>query len=164
MEIRKSFAIYFILAQAHDRSIDRRHGVSRSLDRTHVPMHILDAELTIALDCEHNLANARIFARNLVLSFDGQGDPALVRNLDRDLSKGLIPGFERDLAFDFIRDFEPDLALDSVQGFVRTISSYLSANILIIQCLNSAAYLSKSTREYVLSMMLAPLEEETEPK
>ncbi len=160
MEIRKSFAIYFILAQAHDRSIDRRHGVSRSLDRTHVPMHILDAELTIALDCEHNLANARIFARNLVLSFDGQGDPALVRNLDRDLSKGLIPGFERDLAFDFIRDFEPDLALDSVQGFVRTISSYLSANILIIQCLNSAAYLSKSTREYVLSMLLAPLTEE----
>ncbi len=39
------------------------------------------------------------------------------------------------------------------------IASFLSGNILIAQCLSSAAYLSKPTREHVLSKMLAPLEE-----
>jgi len=42
--------------------------------------------------------------------------------------------------------------------------NFFEANLLMMRIINSAAYLSKSTREYVLSMMLAPLEEETEPK
>jgi len=43
------------------------------------------------------------------------------------------------------------------------MAAYLNGNLLIAQCLSAAAYLSKTTREYVLRMMLAPLEEKTLP-
>ena len=45
----------------------------------------------------------------------------------------------------------------------KKMAAYLNGNLLIAQCLSAAAYLSKTTREYVLRMMLAPLEEKTLP-
>lgn len=45
-------------------------------------------------------------------------------------------------------------------NIIEKIPLFLKGNILIAQSLNTEGYLSKSTREYVLSMMLAPLTEE----
>lgn len=75
----------------------------------------------------------------------------------------LNPALTRDLVrgADLARMLALDLnIINSFNIPIAQITPYLANNILIGQCLSSAAYLSKSTREYVLSMMLSPLTEE----
>lgn len=149
-ETRKVIAIYWALARAG--------ALTSSIDqvREFVRFRALDLDLA--------LARAGDLARYLALNNDRAFELALSR--DRELVRARANALSINLARTLNLDLDcgANLILDLVNRqslqFVEKISAFLQANLLISQCLSAAAYLSKSTREYVLSMMLAPLTEE----
>lgn len=176
---RKSMAILYILGHARnlarDLSRDRFRGRTRYRDQ----IRNIDSALKLVRD----IGRTREIARALACEIDNNlnrtlgGEHSLSPNDENHLFDR-FPNFERDKELDI--QIEKDLALnlnmdigfnfDSLEyynhkeSFTITlfpnISLLMNGNYLIAQCLNSAAYLSNSTREYVLSMLLAPLTEE----
>ncbi|MEW6737454.1 MAG: signal transduction protein, partial [Acidobacteriota bacterium] len=107
-----------------DRDRTRAYAIAHAL------VHALDRTRAYALDC------------TLVL------DLALALALARDLACALDHVYDHNHALDHA------LALDLALARPRALESYLKANLLLVQCLNSDCYLSKDTRKKILNELL----------
>lgn len=141
-ELRKAIVLFLTIDSTRARSIGNDLARARDID----------------------FARARDLIRNQ--------DIDKVFDLARDLALDLVRGLSVDLDINFTSidpkidpGIDPDLSvelgkeLSSITLVVKKISDFLKGNILIVKCLNTVSYISNTTREYVLSQMLAPLTE-----
>lgn len=136
-EIRKAIFIYFVFSLAYRSSAPPPRvapNVAVMYKTETVPQCAL--HLAIALDRTRVVPNLNFYIPDIIFLIMDP-DFALDINISEHMRDNLL--------------FTP---------VINRAQCFLEASFLIVQCLSAAAYLSKSTREYVLSMLLAPLTEE----
>ena len=140
-ETRKSVFVFIVLTRALAGERARAQALSLASDRARtLAIHLAGAhasDLEIALDLDLDLELAFAFDRTLAL------------DLDLDLEFARAQAHTLKATQENNKDVE----------IVENISAFLAVNLLIVRCLAVATYLSNSTREYVLKMILAPREE-----
>ncbi len=147
VDLRNRLVIYFIFIFSRDFILVRArvHGLVRDLSRDHSLAHSLGFGLARALDLAHALnldfAHALDFARDLTRDLDLAHDLAHDLALDKTLAKA-IDKFHKKNQFD-LED-------------VEKLTNYLSANLLILSCLESGAYVSKDLREKLIHELFLP--------
>lgn len=131
---------------------------------------ILARDLNIDFDVLVNDSSVDITINLIKLSGDFVSAPFIDQILAREQEFSLkLPQEEfhiqararkQTLVHKYALDINLDVKNNFSNQFYKSLYDYLNTAFLITQCLNSAAYLSNPTREYVLSMLLAPLTEE----
>ncbi len=146
VQVRISMAISLILAHA------RAHALNLNLDHALNLVRALVRALDLVRDRDLDRALYRDLDRALYL--DLYLARANARDLDRALALARANARDLDRALDLDRD--RDQFPNHLPQIISGISSFLNGNILIVNC-TKVTYLSKSTRDHILSNMLAPL-------
>ena len=134
--MRESYGLYYLISLSLALSLARARAQAQAL--------------SLALSLAQTQAQARALSLALSLDLD------LARDRDRALARALARDLDLDL--DLARDLDLDLARDRKSW--DQASKFLSANQLIVECLNTDCYVSNEKRQEILDKLFAPLTEE----
>lgn len=172
---------------AKDLAYSLAEGLNRARRFARTLALALDTELAYAnalvraLGRDSRLIRDKNHGRELSLNPDPTRRPNLSHvardfALDNDLARAYARKIDNDLADSFnfsnfgllrSRRHNRDYAFaddqskgnDTNNSVFNVMYNYLKSNVIIVNCLNNATYLTSSTRDYVLSKILAPLDE-----